>query len=173
MTQISGTGAHLDDTQLRAWTALLDTSRILDSELETALLTHHAMTHREYEVLVRVDGHGGRMRMSLLARQIEASPALISQTVAKLESRNWVQREPSHEDKRGVDAVLTGDGLVALERAAQPHAELIARLLLDPLGGSLEQVAAALSGVANHLRNHRAGSTCDDSTCPLNASNSA
>lgn len=168
MPDISGTGAHLDSTQLRVWTSLLDTSRILDTELEELLMEDHAMIHREYEVLVRVDGAGGRMRMSRLARQIEASPALVSQTVSKLGERGWVVRERVAGDRRGVDAVLTDDGRRALASASQPHAERIRALLLDPLGPALEVIAESLGRVADHLRMHRAGESCDNTNCPMN-----
>ena len=82
MNEIVGTGAHLSREQLRVWTSLNDAIRIVDSEIEADLLANHHMTHREYEVLVRVDGAGGRARMSALAMQIEASAPLI--TAARL-----------------------------------------------------------------------------------------
>lgn len=169
MPEVSGTGAHLDPHQLRVWTSLLDTSRILDTELEAALIRDHGMTHREYEVLVRVDGAGGRLRMSTLARQIEASAALVSQTVSKLEERGWITREAAPEDRRGVDAVLSKHGRKALADAARPHAQRVHALLVEPLGASVEMVAEALGGVADHLRQHRSGTSCDDSACPMNS----
>ena len=60
---IDGTGRHLDTNELRLWTALLDSGRILDSVLEDDLTGNHAMSHRDYEVLVRLDGAGGSMRL--------------------------------------------------------------------------------------------------------------
>jgi len=165
MAKIVGTGAHLTQEQLRVWTSLNDAIRIVDSEIEADLLANHDMTHREYEVLVRVDGAGGRARMSVLALQIEASAPLITQTVQKLEDRGWIARQPSPEDKRGVDAVLTPDGRSALATAAKPHAEAIRSLLLDPLGVDLGQIAAAVGPMADHLRAHRRGETCEDDDC--------
>jgi len=167
MAEISGTGAHLNAAQLRVWTSLLDASRILDTELEAVLVSNHGMTHREYEVLVRIDGAGGRARMSTLARQIEASAALISQTVAKLEARGWLERTTSPEDRRGIDATLTPAGRTALATASAPHAALIERLLLDRLGDKTEAVGESLGEVADHLRAHRAGEPCSDLACPM------
>lgn len=167
MTEVVGTGAHLTPTELRVWTSLLDASRILESELERSLVSR-GMTHREYEVLVRVDGADGRLRMSLLARQIEESAALVSQTVARLETRGWVTREAAEHDARGVDAVLTKVGRAALAAAAEPHAQLIRTLLLDPIADKLADTAEALGVVADHLRAHRTGSMCPDANCPMN-----
>lgn len=165
---LHGTGRHLDPIELTLWTSLLDTSRILDTELERQLVAHHEMTHREYEVLVRVDGSGGRKRMATLAREIEASGPLVSQTVARLEQRGWVERVPSADDGRGVDAVLLPDGIAALANAARPHAELIRALLHDHVPADLlSTTARAMEAVATHLRSHRAGGPCPHASCPM------
>lgn len=167
VSELAGTGRHLSTVELRAWTSFLDASRIIDTELENHLTTEHDMSHREYEVLVRLDGHGGRMRLSVLARQIEASAPLITQTIDRLERRSWVSREQAIDDKRGVDAVLAPQGRDALAAAAGAHAELIRTLLLERLGPNLDPVAATLGTVADHLRSHRLGQDCNDD-CPLN-----
>ena len=165
--RLDGTGRFLSSAELRAWTGLLDTARILDAELERDLVADHAMTHREYEVLVRLDGHGGSMRMTALAAQIEASSPLVSQTVARLEARAWVERRRSEEDGRGVEAYLTVEGSAALRVAAEPHAAIVRALLTDALGADLDQVGEALTRVATHLREHRRGEHCGDAGCPL------
>ncbi len=163
-----GTGKHLTSTELRLWTSFLDTSRILETELEHQLSTHFGMTHREYEVLVRVDGASGQMRMSELARQIESSPALITQTVSRLVERGWMERQPSASDRRGVEAALTDLGRDHLAKAAGPHAELVRRLLLDPIDSAkVATIANSLGSVADHLRAHRAGDGCEDPDCPV------
>ena len=165
---IHGTGRHLDPLELQLWTGLVDAGRILDTELERQLVTEHDMTHREYEVLVRVDGSGGRKRMRALSREIEASGPLVSQTVARLERRGWIERVPAADDGRGVDAVLLPAGVDALAAAAAPHARLIRSLLHDQLPeGTLDAAAAALHAVATHLRHHRSGEDCDHPDCPL------
>lgn len=168
MAELAGTGRHLDPTALRIWTSLLDSGRMLDEILSAHLAEDHKMTHREYEILVRLDGAGGRTRMSVLAAQMVASPSLITQTIERLEAREWVSREASLDDGRGVDAVLLADGRVALAAAAEPHAEIIQRLLIDRQpADALEVVADSLGQVADHLRAHRRGEACGDDECPL------
>ena len=168
-SELVGTGRHLGEDELRVWTALLDSGRILDDVLESDLVRNYGMTHREYEVLVRLDGGGGSMRMSVLARQIEASPPLVTQTIERLEQRDWVERRPSADDRRGVDALLRPAGKRALARSAGPHAMLIKRLLLEPMSAEeLSIVGEALTRVANHLRSHRRVGDCSDLDCPLN-----
>jgi DNA-binding MarR family transcriptional regulator len=165
MTNLVGTGAHLSSQQLLVWTSLLDALRIVESELESNLHEHHDMSHREYEVLVRVDGSGGRCRMSALARQIETSAPLITQTVRKLEDRRWIHREAAAGDRRGVDAVLTSDGKAVLAAASKPHAEIIRRVLLEPMGDDLDIIADTIGPIAEHLRMHRRGEHCDNPDC--------
>lgn len=165
MVNNAGTGAHLTPEELHVWTSLHDIIRILDTELENDLVANHQMTHREYEVLVRVDGAGGRARMSALARAIEASAPLVTQTVQRLEERGWISREPSLEDKRGVDAILTATGSAALGKAAQPHADIIRELLLEPMGAKLDTIGMTISPIADHLRNHRQGVSCGHDDC--------
>lgn len=136
---------------------------MLEERLAVQLQNDFAMSHRDYEVLVRLDGAGGRQRMSALASQIVASQPLITQTISRLEDRGWVRREASKADGRGVDAVLLSPGRTALAAAAGPHAALIKQLLLDPLGPDvLEQLAESMHGLAEHLRTRRRGVPCAD-----------
>ncbi len=168
-SELVGTGKHLTTTELRLWTSFLDASRIIESELDNQLTAGFDMTHRDYEVLVRVDGAGGQMRLRTLARQIEASPQLITQTIDRLVKRGWIKRQPSVEDRRGVEAALTDEGRAKLATAAGPHADLVRRLLIDPIDtAQLPLVAESLGATADHLRAHRAGEACDQSDCPLN-----
>lgn len=164
-----GTGKHLTAIELQLWTSFLDASRILETELETQLSSDFGMTHREYEILVRIDGAAGQARMSVLARQVECSPALLTQTVSRLVKRGWLERKPSPRDRRGVEAALTELGRSELAAAAAPHADLVRRLLLAPIDPEhIEAVATSLHEVATHLRSHRAGEPCNDASCPLN-----
>jgi|GEM_PF-3763028 len=167
-SQLAGTASHLSATEMQLWTGFLDASRIIETELEAQLSGDFDMTHREYEVLVRIDGAGGHMRMSTLARQIEASPQLVSQTVDRLAERGWVKRQPSPTDRRGVEAALTTDGRSKLAQAAGPHAELVRQLLIQPMDSKhLQTVAASIGATADHLRRHRSGKSCADPNCSL------
>lgn len=167
-SEISGTGRHLSQDELRLWTSFLDAGRILETELSQQLSSEFSLSHREYEVLVRIDGAGGAMRLAALARQIEASSALISQTVDRLADRGLIERRPNSEDPRGVDATLTDPGRAALSAAAGPHADLVRRLLLEPIDtNAVAVVATQLGQVADHLRSHRRGDGCDDPDCPV------
>jgi DNA-binding MarR family transcriptional regulator len=163
-----GTGRHLSPVELRAWTGFLDSGRMLEHVLANHLAEEHQLSHREYEVLVRLDGNGGRMRMTTLAQQIVASGALVTQTIVRLEDRSLVQREPAQSgDGRGVEAVLLSKGREALAESAADHAAIIRTLLTDRIGGArLADFADAAQSVAEHLRAHRRGESCEDPDCP-------
>lgn len=151
-----GTGRDLTELELKAWTGFLDASRMLEERLAAQLSGQFDMSHREYEVLVRLDGAGGRLRMSELAVQMVASQPLISQTINRLQDRGWVVRERSTEDRRGIETVITNRGRSALGQASGPHAALVKQLLLDRIAKSdLQTVAAAMQEVAGNLRAQR------------------
>jgi DNA-binding MarR family transcriptional regulator len=163
-----GTGRHLSGDELRAWTGFLDAGRMINEVLAKHLVVDHGMSHRDYEVLVRIDGAGGRMRMSVLARQIVASAALISQTIERLEQRGMVERQPAASgDGRGIEAVLLPQGREGLALASADHAEIIRTLLHQRVGTEdLPTFGLAMSRVADHLRAHRRGEPCSDDQCP-------
>ena len=165
--ELAGTGRHLTADELRAWTGFLDAGRMVDEVLAKHLSSQHDLSHRDYEVLVRVDGAGGRMRMSVLARQIVASAPLVTQTVVRLEERLLIERQPAASgDGRGVDAVLLPAGTSLLAEASGEHAEIIRDLLLDRIDPLLP-FADAMQQVAGHLRAHRLGDSCDAQDCPF------
>lgn len=168
-SEFDGTARHISQVGMAAWTGFLDGSRMLEERLAAQLHDDFEMSHREYEVLVRLDGSGGRLRMSDLATQMVASQPLMSQTVNRLEKRGWVRREASTSDRRSIETLITRDGRLALGQAAGPHADLIKSLLIEMMNESdLEIFSGAMKIIADHLRNHRKGLPCSRSNCPLN-----
>ena len=153
---IVGTGAHLTTAELRAWTRFLDARRLIEDVLAAHVGHVHDMTHGEYEVLVRLDGAKGRMRMSRLASQVVAIPSKLTYTVDRLEARGWVQRRSLASDGRVVVAELTREGRAALAEAAVGHADLIRQHLLSHLDASeTEALAAAMGRVIDSVRDRR------------------
>ena len=158
-----GTGRHLTKSELRTWTTFLDAGRLLEEILARHVSHDHDMTHSDYEVLVRLDGAGGQMRMAVLAEQCVSSAQKLTHTANRLERRGWIAREPVDSDGRGLVAVLLPPGRDALAAAAGEHADLIKQFLLEQLT-STEQAtwAELMSRLATHMRVHRRGETCAD-----------
>ena len=156
-----GTGHYMTPTELRTWTTFLDAGRLLEEILARHVSQDHDMTHSDYEVLVRLDGAGGRMRMSVLAEQVVSSAQKLTHTANRLERRGWIAREPVDSDGRGLTAVLLPPGQAALAAAAGEHADLIKQFLLDNLSAD-EQAALTelMSRLSGHMRVHRRGEPC-------------
>ncbi len=160
--ELAGTGRHLSKDELWVWTRFLDASRLLEERLAQHVSRNHAMTHSDYEVLVRLDGAGGRMRMTALAEQVVSSAQKLTHTANRLEERGWIVRRPVTDDGRGLEAVLLSPGREALAAAAGEHAELIQRFLLAAMSeAQREVVAEVMAEVSAHLRVHRAGNRCE------------
>jgi DNA-binding MarR family transcriptional regulator len=159
---LAGTGHHLTPAELRTWTRFLDAGRLLEEILAQHLSQRHRMTHSDYEVLVRLDGNGGRMRMTMLAGQVVSSSQKLTHTANRLENRGWIVREPVAEDGRGLEAVLLPPGREALAAAAGEHADLIRQFLLDDLDEQERHVIAdATDRLSAHMRVHRRGEHCE------------
>ncbi len=159
--QLVGTGRYLTKQELFTWTRFLDAGRLLEELLARHVAREHNMTHSDYEVLVRLDGAGGSMRMTVLAAQVVSSAQKLTHTANRVEQRGRIERVPVEGDGRGLLATLTPDGRSALARAAVGHAELIKRFLLDDLTSDEQAtIGQAMERVAAHLRVHRRDEPC-------------
>lgn len=155
---LRGTGRHLSDAELFAWTRFLDASRLIERILARHLVDHHDMLHSDYEVLVRLDGAGGSMRLHTLADQVVSSRSKLTHTLDRLCEREWIERRPVADDGRGLDAVLTSQGSSALAAASEGHAALIRRHLLDQwrdseivvIGSAMDRASRAMRIAERH-----------------------
>lgn len=158
---LAGTGRYLSKLELRTWTRFLDSGRLLEEILARHVSQDHDMTHSDYEVLVRLDGAGGRMRMTTLADQVVSSAQKLTHTANRLERRGWIAREPVAEDGRGLEAVLLAPGHAALADASGEHADLIKQFLLDQLSDEEKTtIADTMARLSAHMRLHRSGEPC-------------
>jgi DNA-binding MarR family transcriptional regulator len=131
----------LDVDEQKAWRAWLYSAQLLMDRLDRELTHETGISHAYYEILVALSETPGRkLRMSELADRCLSSRSRLSHAVSRLEERGWVGRELCPDDGRGQLAVLTDNGLAALEAAAPIHVESVRTHLFDQL--SPEQVAA-------------------------------
>ncbi len=159
--ELVGTGRHLSKQELFAWTRFLDAGRLLEEILAEHVAREHRMTHSDYEVLVRLDGAGGSLRMTELAAEVVSSAQKLTHIANRLERRGWIERIPAEDDGRGLIARLTPSGGSALADAAVGHAALIKRFLLDDLPPEDQiRLGEVMERIATHLRVHRRGGPC-------------
>jgi DNA-binding MarR family transcriptional regulator len=72
------------------------------------------------------------LRMSDLAHQTLFSRSRLTYTVSQLEARGLVRRQTDLDDRRGVTAVLTSEGLTYHRTLARTHLDGIRQYFLDP-----------------------------------------
>lgn len=145
----------LSDQQQRNWRAFLGGVTVLMDRLDRDLRAEHGLSLPEYEILVRLSEAPDRtMRMAELADRAALSRSRLTHTVGRLETSGIVRREPCDEDGRGVQAVLTDQGLDVLGTAADTHVRGVQDHLmahatadeLDALGDVMERVITELHG---------------------------
>ncbi|WP_308164664.1 MarR family winged helix-turn-helix transcriptional regulator [Nonomuraea sediminis] len=124
----------LNEEEQRTWRAFGMAIRLFNDRIERELLSEAGMPPTYYELLVLLSEAPERtLRMSELARATRSKPSRISHAVNKLEEAGWVRREHFAGDRRGWLAVLTDEGMAALELAAPRHLESVRANLIDLL----------------------------------------
>lgn len=96
------------------------------------------------------------LRMSDLAERASTSLSRLSHLVKRLESRNYVRREPDPADGRFTNAILLPDGMAKLESAAPGHVAYVRQLVVDNisaerlrrLGRDAEQITQRIDSPA-------------------------
>lgn len=121
----------LSSSQQKVWREWLDAVARIDSHLDT-VLRPYGLDLGEYEILVRLsEAPEWQMRMSDLADAARQSRSRLTHTVARMEKKGLLTREPCPNDRRGVIASLTDDGFSLLETAAPAHVDSVREVLVD------------------------------------------
>jgi DNA-binding MarR family transcriptional regulator len=139
----------LTDAQLKAWRAYIEGSLRLNIQLEEDLRAATGLTMADYNVLVVLsEAPRRRLRMGELADRLVFSPSRLTYQVASMEKRGLVRRESCPDDRRGSEAVLTGDGLAKLRDSAPYHVDSVRERLIDLLD---EAELATLTAIFERL----------------------
>jgi DNA-binding MarR family transcriptional regulator len=153
MTVDSSHVAWLDQQQQRSWRAFLVGTTLLMDRLDRDLREQHRLSLPEYEIMVRLaeaDGH--RLRMAVLADSVSHSRSRVTHTVSRMETAGLVARDACLSDGRGVEAVLTEQGLAALESAAPTHVAGVRQFLVDLVAeDDFEAVGRVFDAVTDRL----------------------
>ncbi|MDO5501895.1 MAG: MarR family transcriptional regulator [Actinomycetia bacterium] len=143
----------LTEEEQASWRAYLHGARILEVALD-ADLSKLGLSLSEYELISMLsEAQGCRMRMSALADLVVQSRSRVTHTAARLEKRGLVTREPTPEDRRGVELVLTAKGREMLDRASASHLESVREHFIDLLTPEqFTQLGEAMAIVQAHGR---------------------
>lgn len=103
-----------------------------------------------YDVLLELDGAGGRLRMQDLGDRVVLSRTRVSRLVGDLERQGLVTREPDGTDGRVTYAAITAAGTQALRSTAPVYRRGIEEHFTRHLTADEQQVVAtALSRVVD------------------------
>ena len=145
---------RINDSEQLAWRNFLLAHGRLLARLDADLVSECDMTLAEYEVLLHLsEAPDHKLRMNELADLARLSPSGLTRRFDALVRRGWVLRERCDDDRRGVMASLTKDGLKQLKAAMPVHdrgeSEYFFNVLdakqVKVLGEAMNKVAAANS----------------------------
>src|SRR3954470_16213743 len=145
----------LDDAQLRAYFALMDSAALLRHRVEQQLRTAVNLTYVQFKVLARLglDSPTGSLRMTELADEVVYSRSGLTYQAGQMENAGWVQRGPSPDDDRGVTVTITDAGRERLAQALPGHVDVLRELLFATLTDEdVDALAGLLEPVLEHMR---------------------
>lgn len=127
----------LDADELESWLQLARLLIRLPAALDAQLRRDAGLTHFEYQVMAALSEQPDRaLRLSTLAALADGSLSRLSQVVARLERRGFVERSPDPDDGRYTVGHLTDAGWDKVVATAPGHVEEVRRLVFDPLTAS-------------------------------------
>jgi len=143
----TSTTSTLDGTALDAWRSYLQSHASILRELDAELVAQHAMTTRDYEVLLYLaQAPDRRLPMSALATSTMLTRSGITRLVDGLVASGLIERVACPTDARISYAQLTEPGYQKLREAGCTHIASIRRLFLEHFEtAELEQLAGLLS----------------------------
>ena len=125
----------LSAEERRAWLALLSVTTLLPAALDAHLMSLGRLSLFDYNVLAMLSEADGRsLPMKELAARTSASLSRLSHVVTKLQSRGWIDRQPSPDDARVTNAHLTDLGWETIADLAPEHVERVREIVFDGLG---------------------------------------
>jgi DNA-binding MarR family transcriptional regulator len=138
---------RLEGTALDAWRSYLQSHASILRELDAELAAEHAMTTRDYEVLLYLaQAPDRRLPMSALASSTMLTRSGITRLVDGLVNARWIERVACASDARISYAQLTALGYEKLRDAGSTHIASIQRLFVEHFSNEeLDQLASLLS----------------------------
>ena len=116
----------------RAWVRFLRAHRTTTAQMDASLRAAHAITLREYEILLALaQAPERRLRRVDLAAHVLLTQSGVTRILEPLEKRGLVGREQSAQDRRVTFETLTAEGQARLSRAALTHTGNICYIIDD------------------------------------------
>jgi DNA-binding MarR family transcriptional regulator len=137
----------LEGVALEAWRSYLQSHATILRLLDAELVSEHAITTRDYEVLLYLaQAPDRKLPMSALAESTMLTRSGITRLVDGLVAGGLIQRTACRSDARVSYAQLTDEGLAKLRSAGCTHVGSIRRLFLEHFDAEeISQLADLLS----------------------------
>ena len=118
--------AELDEVELSALRGLVRVHAALVKELDAELEARHGLPLTSYEVLRSLrKAPGGKLRMAELAEHALLSRSGMTRLIDRLEREGMVGRSTCDKDGRGCYAVVTEQGIAAVEEARATYIAVV------------------------------------------------
>jgi DNA-binding MarR family transcriptional regulator len=135
------------EPHLAAWRSVLNAHASVVARVEAALAYADLPPLAWYDVLWALRrAPGRRARMAELADYLTLSRGGLTKLADRLESAGLLRREPSEDDGRGFNAVLTDAGVEMLRRMWPVYARVVRETFADSI--SEEEAAVIAAGLA-------------------------
>ena len=140
----------LNEVEQLCWRTFIESSWALHTHLEDELRAQTGLSTNDYHVMVTLsEAPDHRLRMGELASRLVFSPSRITYQISSMVKRGLVRKQPCPEDGRGQEAVLTDEGMAALEAAAPLHLVTVRDSFIDRLD---EEELAVITRVFEKVR---------------------
>ncbi|MBV9604037.1 MAG: winged helix-turn-helix transcriptional regulator [Solirubrobacterales bacterium] len=124
--------SNLDGAALEAWRSYLQSHATILRLLDAELISEHAITTRDYEVLLYLaQAPDRKLPMSALAESTMLTRSGITRLIDGLVAGGLIQRTSCPSDARVSYAQLTDQGMAKLRSAGCTHVGSIRRLFLE------------------------------------------
>jgi len=143
----------LSGPEQEAWLPLAVLMSKIPVALDKQLQADSGISHFEYTVLTQLSVRPDRtLRMSALAELTGGSLSRLSHLVKRMEQHGWMRREPSLDDGRSTNAILTDEGHDKVVSAAPGHVNAVRALVLDALSpAELRHLRDLGNRILNHM----------------------
>ena len=141
------TDSTLEGDALEAWRSYLQSHATILRMLDAELVSEHAITTRDYEVLLYLaQAPDRKLPMSALAESTMLTRSGITRLVDGLVAGGFIERTACASDARVSYAQLTDQGMAKLRSAGCTHVGSIRRLFLEQFSAEeTSQLASLLS----------------------------
>ena len=123
------------DPVVHVWRRLLQYHHRATTALDAELTTERNLSLEEYDVLFQLQDAGSALRMSDLASAVLVTRSSCTRLVDRLQTRGFVERRASDEDRRSVTVSITSSGRAVLRRAATTHLRGVDSLFASRVDG--------------------------------------